>query len=303
MLEPKLEPSVGKKTTPIDLEAALAAGKKKFGFKELCDEKLMRQLALVAADKVFDEKQSNDVKLFFVKSLCAYERPGASAVEAWWRQVQAEASRLQLNLDFGEFYSYLYLRGTNSNTMSQNSNDSVRLRQQLTDYLTQSGKEEAARLTLNPFGLHEGQIIYGRGDDGAPVEFKIDEILVEGNDGAAIFNGRDISLSKLNSDLVVGKYVASDGEAFWGDLGKERKNMISVFDCPKVEATFKTPFGELVGVMETVSTNEAELEKKYGRAYLMFLPALFKAKVKVNGVEKEVGLKDMQFLSEWKRLD
>lgn len=302
MREPKLEPSAAEAAKNFTVSVKERA--KRFDIRDLLEDKKLMQLAESAAERIFDGKKVNgDEALSFTKSLYGYSCVSLDT-DDWVERTRQEMEKH--NFDFGltDFYAYLYARAMNSNTGANEKRDVGLLMEFFVKRLTVAKKDKEAAALVNPFGLVAGKEFFKHGKNGEPVKVVVDEVLVEGAGGAVICDGQDFDLVELNRRLAAGQFVLRDGASYLGDLRYWReKNSLGVFDCKKARATFTTPFGSTEGTIETITTNEKELEKEYGQAYLLFLPYLFKAKIKGNGVEKEVGVREMQFLSKWESLE
>ena len=283
-------------------EAKVKKRAKKFHPRELFTDETAFALADTAIKKIFENKeQAQDGFLLFIKSLYAYGNN--LAVPVWFERLKEELERSKNVLPPEDFYAYLWERGTNSNSAGGQDKMIEAIVNHLAKQLTDEGKAEDVELLANPFHLEAGQTIFKTGKDYEPEPVRIDEVLVEGGGGAAICDGKDFDLAKLNGGIACGKFVSPSVSGYFGDPGAVYGEQQQVFAAKKSRVTVHTPFEDVTFDMEVLSTNAEDLKKQYGPGYVFFAPKLFRAKVKINGEEKEVGYHDMRFIQASKKIE
>jgi len=140
---------------------------------------------------------------------------------------------------------------------------------------------------MNPFHLKDGMEIFKLNKETGELESFSIEVLIEKGAGVVVFGqGADDveDIIDFNARLSKGEYMKKDGDNVFGGLKylKNQLNIDKVSPGKAIKIDVSHPFDKDQTKYEevtVVSTNQAELEEKYGNAYLPFLGNASKNKI------------------------
>lgn len=143
--------------------------------------------------------------------------------------------------------------------------------------LVDTGRNEETNVLINPFKLQKGTILYEMIPEGinrgSLRETIIEDVILDGKNSKVTIDGKEWKLIAINNRLASGRdLMLRDGSNFFGDA----KKGFTVEEYKELQPGQKIRIKVLAGLqtfyedMEVLGTNEAELEAKYGKAYLPF---------------------------------
>jgi hypothetical protein len=181
-----------------------------------------------------------------------------------------------------------HLAGEANTSTSGNSGETFR--KILEEAANQAANENSPEVhdgLMNPFHLKDGMEIFKLNKETGELERFSIEVLIEKGAGVVVFGqGADDveDIIDFNARLSKGEYMKKDGENIFGGLEylKNNLNIDKVSPGKVIKIDVSHPFDKDQTKFEEVTvvgTNQAELEEKYGNAYLPFLGNASKNKI------------------------
>ena len=139
---------------------------------------------------------------------------------------------------------------------------------------------EAVEALTNPYHLEPGTEVIRL--DGKNTDFSVETIqdVASGKDGVLAIGDDFYDLNQFNGELARGNVMLKDGDNYFGGLEKLRQEA-GVFEAGQTVSFHHVMAPDEITKLEIVGSNKAELEAKYGEAYLPVFRSLLTIDTKV----------------------